>query len=69
MTGLKESAQVMVLKDISFSDWAERYIKEAETHMRGWFISDIWVHDERCDCDIQSAIGEMLKFLKGEGVK
>jgi len=67
--GLPGTVQLNESVKVKIEKWVENFIKELEEHMRQWFISDIWEHDERCDADIQSAIGEMLKFLKGEAVK
>lgn len=75
VTSLKESMWQGVRKDYPWADAEIKktldmcindYIAKLEEHMRGWFISDIWSHDERCDADVQTAIDEMLKFLKVE---
>ena len=71
MTGLKESIRIVLahwgiggMLTRVLEKQIDAYIQQFEEHMRQWFVSDIWEHDERCDADIQSAIDEMLKFLE-----
>lgn len=43
---------------------ADEYIDRVIEHMKIWFLSDIWEHDARCDSDIQTAIDEVIKYMK-----